>query len=301
MQEFFYVPMLSYVEMQVENNLNFMISFYYKKAMRKVLDHPSITSGQYKGKIFIDSGAFTYNKVKSEEYENSYIDFINNSNYFAYAPLDDLPAKGKDGKETAKATRENFFKFLPRLLPEKRQKLLYVFHNTEPFEYLRDALEIEVEGEPIKYIALSARMGMLNSLPFDFFDKCYSIIENSRNKDVKIHAFGIQSPTLLKSYPFYSADSSSYIQQANTGGLLYIGADGKLKGIGMGRSSMSTHFDKLGIRERQFIINQFTSLGLDFNKMIVDLNYRAAALSLLLHKVYYPSLKYAYRKRKYLF
>lgn len=301
MQEFFYVPTLTQIGLQIENNLNFMVSFFYKNVMRKVFNHPLIVNGQYKGKIFIDSGAFTYNKSKSEEYENNYINFINNTNYFAYAPLDDLPAKGKDGKETAKNTRENFFKFLPRLLPEKRQKLLYVFHNTEPYEYLRDALEIEVEGEPIKYIALSARMGMLNSLPFDFFDKCYNIIENSRNKDVKVHAFGIQSPALLKSYPFYSADSSSYIQQTNIGGLYYIGSDGEVKCVGMGKSKMPTHFDKLSAREQQFIINQFTSLDLDFDKMIVNLNYRAAAISLLFDKVYYPSLKYAYRKTKYLF
>ena len=45
-------------------------------------------------------------------------------------------------------------------------------------------------------------------------EKCFEIIKNSSNPDVKTHAFGMTSLKVLEQYPFTSADSTSYLMSA---------------------------------------------------------------------------------------
>ena len=52
-----------------------------------------------------------------------------------------------------------------------------------------------------------------------FFDRAFSVIEKSSNPNIKIHAMGMTSLSLLELYPFYSADSTSWIMQAATGSI----------------------------------------------------------------------------------
>jgi hypothetical protein len=99
--------------------------------------------------------------------------------------------------------------------------LLYTFHIGEPYFYLEQALEWKDEmGDHIPYIALGGMVGKPMPSKETFLTNCFKIIERSSNPNVKTHAFGMTSFSLLEQYPITSADSTSWIMTGANGGIM---------------------------------------------------------------------------------
>lgn len=97
-----------------------------------------------------------------------------------------------------------------------------VFHDTEPFKYLR------LYCEQCDYIGLGGLANITPQQMDTFFARCFSIIKKYWPK--KIHAFAIAAKPLLK-YPFYSADSSKWINPLKFHQALFLSPAGHLKGL----------------------------------------------------------------------
>ena len=144
-----------------------------------------------KDKYFVDSGAFSaYNtgiKIDIDEY----IDFIKRSKCKIYVGLDVI----KDEKKT----KENILYMKAKGLND----VIPTFHYPEPYEYLDYYLE------NFDYVALGgvALMGTGNELK-QWLNECFKRIQKHWPK--KIHGFGINNWEILKTYPFYSVDATSW-------------------------------------------------------------------------------------------
>lgn len=170
--------------------------------------------------IFLDSGAFSAHTKNAIISEDDYIQYINDSDptWTCFAQLDTIPGeyqKPKTSEQIASAPKkswENYLYMVERVGSPK--KLLPIFHQGEDFKYLRQMLE---HPERIDYIGISPANDVQTALKENWIDYCFRIIKVSSNPQVKTHAFGMTSLPLLERFPFYSADSTSWLQYARHG------------------------------------------------------------------------------------
>ena len=66
-------------------------------------------------------------------------------------------------------------------------------------------------GEHIPYIGLSPRGDVSLKAKYDFCAECFAVIQSSKNPNVKTHAFGATSLSMLERLPFTSADSTTWV------------------------------------------------------------------------------------------
>lgn len=174
-----------------------------------------------RGKLFIDSGAYTaFTKGKIVDVDE-YISYINSisSTLHCFAQVDHITGKGETKEDTARLSWENFLYMRSRVL--EPHKLVPIFHQGEDLKWLSNMLEFSDNIGKLDYIGFGAMVGtgVTKEDKCMFFDRAFSIIEASSNPNVKVHAMGMTSLPLLESYPFYSADSTSWIMQAATGSI----------------------------------------------------------------------------------
>ena len=173
------------------------------------------------GKLFIDSGAYTaFTKGKVVDVDE-YISYINDisSKLYCFAQVDHITGKGETKEDTGRLSWENFLYMRTRVLAP--HKLVPIFHQGEDLKWLKNMVEFEDSIGKLDYIGFGAMVG--TGVNRDdkclFFDKAFSVIEKSSNPNIKVHAMGMTSLSLLELYPFYSADSTSWIMQAATGSI----------------------------------------------------------------------------------
>ena len=182
---------------------------------------------QYKGNIFIDSGAFSVHTKGIELNVDEYIDYINSidDDIHIFAQVDKIP--GEFGKEKTKeqileAPKLSWDNYL--YMKEKvvsRDKLLPIFHQGEDFKWLHNMLEYTHEdGSHISYIGISPANDKSAKEKEIFIHKCFNIIKKSSNPSVKTHAFGMTSKWILERYPFTSADSTSWLMTGANGNIM---------------------------------------------------------------------------------
>ena len=195
----------------------------YKRA------HPECES-----KLFIDSGAFTAFTKKKVVDVDDYIEFINSidDQVYIFAQVDKIPGEwGKERTpeqvaEAPKLSWENYLYMVNKV--KSPEKLLPIFHQGEDFSWLKNMLEYKytegpLKGQYIKYIGISCSKDITSSAWGPWFDLCFKMIQESKNPNVKTHAFGMTSLKLLEQYPFTSADSTSWVRSAGFGNIIVGG------------------------------------------------------------------------------
>lgn len=204
-----------------DNMDNFLASYWAIISQRR-----GIISLQKRGqKFFLDSGAFSAFTKNIEIPIDDYIQFIKtNQNIIEqYASLDVIG----DWKKT----KENC-----DYMESKGLSPIPTFHFGSPLEEL---VRLVKEYD---YVALGGLVPLsLNKKKMRWWlDKCWKVIfENSlgQNKPlIKMHGFGVNAIWLMKQYPWYSLDATSW-KQPNQYGRMAIFNDGKIKGIGKSKST----------------------------------------------------------------
>lgn len=173
--------------------------------------------------IFLDSGAFTAHTKGVEIDVNDYIGYINERDEYltCFAQLDTIP--GEFGKpktkeqleEAPEKTWENYLYMYDKVKSPK--KLMPIFHQGEDFKHLRRMLEHKPK---IEYMGISPANDVSTPRKAVWMAECFEIIKKSSNPKVKTHAFGMTSLPLLEQFPFYSADSTSWLMSGRTGGIM---------------------------------------------------------------------------------
>lgn len=179
-----------------------------------------------KGKLFIDSGAFSAHTVGKEVDIDKYIEFLNSlDDYICLAAeLDKIPGvfrQAKTSKQCLEAPLESWQNYLyMRERVKSPDKILPVFHQNEDFDWLLFMLETTFDGKHIPYIGVSPANDRSTKEKNEWFETVFRLIGQSSNPNVKTHAFGMTSLPVLERYPFTSADSTSWIMTGANGGIM---------------------------------------------------------------------------------
>lgn len=182
--------------------------------------------GHAKGKLFIDSGAFSAHTKGSEVNVDEYIEYVNrlDDQVAIFAQVDKIPGtfrKPKTKQELLEAPEISWKNYLyMRDKVKSPDKLLPIFHQGEDYKWLKLILDARFDGKPIPYIGISPANDQTTKQKELFIDKCFKIIKDSSNPDVKTHAFGMTAWDLLERYPFTSADSTTWLMSAANGAII---------------------------------------------------------------------------------
>lgn len=179
-----------------------------------------------KRKIFVDSGAFSAHTKGRELDVDEYIQYLNDRQgcFEVIAQVDKIPGefgKPKTHEQLIKAPDESWENYLymrERVIDKDR--LTPIFHQGEDFKHLHRMLETTFDGEHIPYIGISPANDVSTKEKAKWFETVFRIIRDSSNPNVKTHAFGMTSLDLLERYPFYSADSTSWIMTCANGSIM---------------------------------------------------------------------------------
>lgn len=232
-------------------------------------------------KTFCDSGAYGAAHSGKKIDLDQYIEFINNTpECEVFAVLDVIPwsTTGELGttekKETADKTWENYVYMLERVKDEYRDKLVCAFHYGEE-RYALDRIINGINGYKPPYIALGGRAGVSTKKLYNYLDKYFwPWVNESSNPKVKIHAFGVTVFEMLEKYPWYSADSTSWLRTGITGSIYSRDAGNKVINLSDQRKKDLDHIYNLTPALRDIIINEIESRGFTVEQLAKDYKLR---------------------------
>jgi len=150
--------------------------------------------------FFLDSGAFSVWTQKISINIKEYIDFIdrNLNRLDIYASLDDI--------QSYKISLKNY-----EIMKNAGLNPLPTFHYGEPFWLL------EKYFSETNYVALGGIAKIFRGERILWLNQIFMRYSNSEKN--KFHGFGIQDEYIMKNYPWYSVDATSWLVLARYGGI----------------------------------------------------------------------------------
>ena len=163
-----------------------------------------------------------------------------------------------------------------------------MFHQGEDFKWLKNMCDYTFsDGSHIPYIGLSPRGDVSLKAKYDFSAECFGVIQESKNPNVKTHAFGATSLEMLEMLPYTSADSTTWVLVSAFGQVWMPNCiSGDINGVGikLGVSAENkshptatqTYWEQSPeIKKR--LDDYFESIGTNIEKLSVSHSERALA------------------------
>lgn len=164
--------------------------------------------------LLLDSGAFSAWKRDEDVNLKNYISYIKEHEelLFAYVNLDVIPGSPKapkaDPEAAAKASDRNL-----QIMLDAGIRPMPVYHQYEDFKWLAKMMN---DGHD--YIGISPSDKAPTSSREVWLDRVYKLLCDKQGRPyVKTHGFGVTSPAILNQYPFYSADSTTWLMLSGHG------------------------------------------------------------------------------------
>jgi len=204
----------------IKNHGNRLVTFAYPNDIKNYLDRVIKIESNIDQNIIIDCGAFSiWNKGGHIDLQN-YIDFLvqlrkKYSCYFnsmRFVTLDVIPgAKNKvptneQRKDAAKKGLENLYVMLKTF---KYDELIHVYHMYENPDYIDTILE------NIDYIGISPANDVSSKTKRNWLIQVFDYLPI-----VKTHGFAVTALNLMKEFPWYSVDSTSFKLSAGMGSIM---------------------------------------------------------------------------------
>lgn len=219
-------------------------------------------------KIFLDSGAFSAWTLGAELNVNEYCDFIKQNQDVIRMEDGILMASVLDGIGDPIKTWENQY-----AMEQQGINPLPCFHYGEDPRYL----EYYVANYP--YITIGGMVGKSQPLASKWLDRIWEkyIVDGAGRPKVKVHGFGITAMPIVKRYPWYSVDSSSWIQAAAFGNIIdpvygFLAISEKSPT----RHDMGRHISTLTPIEKEMIIKLLEENGFNYERLSTVYESRAA-------------------------
>jgi hypothetical protein len=233
--------------------------------------------GNALGKLMIDSGAHTAYYTGQELNVDDYIDYINlidDHVDFAFQ-ADKVAGSGgvviDDNDEAPKYNWENYLYMRQRM--KSPNKLIPVFHIGEDYSWLKNMLDWRGKnGEMVTYIGIAPRQEDSWDSKIRFMEKCFQTIKKSTNPNVRTHALGMTKLDTLESFPFTSADSTSWIMTAAMGSIMT-----PFGNVCVSEKSADAlgHYLKLPEKGRRIVDEYADRYGMNIEQLSSDYNARA--------------------------
>lgn len=214
--------------------------------------------------LFLDSGAFSAFTRNQTIDIDEYIRFIkeNQDIITVYANLDVIGSAEKSWENQ-------------RYMESKGLKPLPVFHVEDDFKYLDMCMEYE-------YFCVGGMAKASTQQRLFFLDKVWSRICDTPDRIPrhKVHGFGMTAFTLMYRYPWYSVDSTAWIQAAAFGRIFVpkLNPDGcydflepplqvAVSDKNPGRNEEGKHIDTLTELEREMVHKILEDFNIDIQKV----------------------------------
>lgn len=263
----------------VDLNANFLRSYHNdKKHIAKLIELKK--EGKWKGKLMVDSGAFTCWTKGIEICPDTYIEWINeNSEYVDYfIQLDSIPGKPNNpptleqAKQATEQSWQNYVHMVENVTCP--QKILPVYHKDEPASYLQQIVNYKINGKPIEYMCLGGQVTVRSQTERQkWYNYIFDNVQRSSNPNIKIHSLGCANTGILERYPFYSSDATSWIMVGSVGNII---TDYGCICVSDNKANEFDHIDNLPADAKQHILDECKEWGIDFEYL--KESYRARSM-----------------------
>lgn len=219
-------------------------------------------------KVFLDSGAFSAFHLGVSIDINEYCDYIKRNRDILRVEDGAVMASVLDGIGDPLKTYQN-----QMYMESQGAKPLPCFHFGEDPRYLDHYVK------NYDYITIGGLVGRSKKDAEVWLDRMWNehMIDGSGNARLKVHGFGLTSPDLMARYPWFSCDSSSWIQAAAFGsiftsehGPICVSKDSPAK------HDAGRHLSTLTPIEQQSIYNMLARKGFNYDRLSTVYESRAA-------------------------
>jgi len=222
----------------------------------------STRSGPMGSRVFLDSGAFSAFTKGVEVDIRGYCDYIKRNLDIIENVDGALCASVLDGIGDPLKTWQN-----QMAMEQMGVRPLPCFHYGEDERYL------EWYIKNYDYITLGGMVPISTPQLFHWLDRIWDkyLTDGSGRPRLKVHGFGLTTQTLMERYPWYSVDSSSWVQ---------IAANGNILVPGLGAMSVSTnspsakqynrHLNTIPDLQREGLVKRITEQGFDIERLQME-------------------------------
>lgn len=222
---------------------------------------------QQNAKVFLDSGAFSAHSLGVSINIDEYCNYIIRNMDILRTDGDSVMASVLDGIGDALKTWQN------QLYMEKKgAKPLPCFHFGEDPRYL------DWYVQRYEYITIGGLVGRSQEDQQVWLDRMWEnhMLDSAGNAKLKVHAFGMTAPWLMRRYPWHSVDSSSWIQAAAFGsiftseyGPISVSKDSPAK------HTQGRHLTTLTEIERNYVSQLLATKGFEYERLSTVYESRA--------------------------
>jgi len=210
-------------------------------------------------KVFLDSGAFSAFTKGIQVDMQAYCRYIEENIDIIEVRDGTVYASVLDHIGSAQGTYENQI-----AMERLGVKPLPCFHYGEDERYL------EWYIANYDYITIGGMVPISTPQLRIWLDRIFEkyMIDGSGRPKIKFHAFGLTTLSLMKRYPWYSVDSSSWVQMAATGNLLIPG-HGTISVSAQSPSlkKQNQHIDNVAPLIKDAIIKKFEDRGFEIDRL----------------------------------
>jgi len=212
-----------------------------------------------KRKVFLDSGAFSAFTKGVKVDLPAYCDYIKRNPDIIETVDGDLLASVLDGIGDPLKTWQN-----QQHMESLGVRPLPCFHYGEDERYL------EMYVKNYEYITIGGMVPISTPQLYLWLDRIWDkyLTDGAGNPRIKVHGFGLTTVPLMTRYPWYSVDSSSWVQIARTGGVML--PRGKVVSVSHrspSRKVAGQHIDTIPEVMSASIKRELESYGVDLERM----------------------------------
>jgi hypothetical protein len=256
-------------EREIVNSLPHILESFHYVGKQSFVDHMRNNGA----KIFLDSGAFSAFTLGVSLSVSDYCDYIKRNMDIIRVEDGALMASVLDGIGDPLQTWRNQLEMEARGV-----RPLPCFHAGEDERYLEHYVR------NYEYITLGGMVGSSTKQLMIWLDRMFDrfLTDGSGRPRCKVHGFGITSIPIMEEYPWYSCDSSSWIQSAAFGSIIVPNVTSKgsmpiaVSDKSPSRHDAGQHLCNLTPPEQDYIFTLLEQQGFTYDRLATIYESRAA-------------------------
>ena len=255
---------LNEVERESVENLPHILESYHYVGKQRYVDEMRADNAQ----VFLDSGAFSAFTLKVKLSVEAYCNYIRDNIDIIRKEDGVVMASVLDGIGNPLFTYRNQLEMEARGCTP-----LPCFHYAEDEKYLEHYVK------NYEYITLGGLVPVTTGQAIVWLDRIWRkyLTDGSGNAKLKVHGFGITTTSIMERYPWYSVDSSSWIQAAAFGSIMTPKHGPiKISAKSPSRHDANQHITTLSQLEQNHLIDYIARAGYDAERLATIYESRAA-------------------------
>lgn len=264
-------------EREIVENLPHILESWHYVGKQSYVDHMR----RCQARVFLDSGAFSAWSLGVELSVQEYCEYIARNMDILRVEDGALMASVLDGIGDPHQTYRNQLEMEARLKDEHGLNVrpLPCFHAGEDERYLEHYVQ------NYEYITLGGMVGSSTKQLMVWLDRIWDryLTDGAGRPRLKVHGFGITAVPIMEAYPWYSCDSSSWIQSAAFGSIIMPGVSRANPALPISVSDKSPsrhvhgqHATTLTPVEVDYIFQKLEEAGFTYDRLSTIYESRAA-------------------------